>query len=262
MSKQPFLPLFFGDFLASTAAWEGEERALYMLLLAYQWTSGPLPAEPKRLARMCQYDPKAFAKLWPTVAPKFDATDAGLVNRRLEEHRAKSERISKVNEERARGAASKRWRDAPSIAPSIAPSNAPSIAGPDAIHPIPSHPAVLPTSPPESRSPPGPAQAGAREPEPPISPAGQACRSMREAGCLDVNPSHPNLLAALAEGVTPQQLGDLAREMPGKRFAYLVATARSRRVDVPAVAASGGRIGAARPTLLERLDAITTEPSL
>jgi hypothetical protein len=85
---------------------------------------------------------------------------------------------------------------------------------------------------------------------------------MRDAGCLDVNPSHPNLLAALAEGVTPQQLGDLAREMPGKRFAYLVATARSRRVDVPAVAASGGCIGAVRPTLLERFDAITTEPSL
>ena len=85
---------------------------------------------------------------------------------------------------------------------------------------------------------------------------------MREAGCLDVNPSHPHLLAALAEGVTPEQLRDLALEMPGKRFAYLIATARSRRVDVPAVAAGGGRIGAARPSLIERLDAITTEPSL
>ena len=77
MSKQPFLPLFFGDFLASTAAWEGEERALYLLLLAYQWTSGPLPADPKRLARMCQYEPRAFAKLWPTVAPKFEAAEGG-----------------------------------------------------------------------------------------------------------------------------------------------------------------------------------------
>lgn len=85
---------------------------------------------------------------------------------------------------------------------------------------------------------------------------------MRDAGCLDVNPSHPNLLAALAEGVTPQQLADLAREIPGKRFAYLVATARSRRVDVPAVVAGVARVGNARPTLLERLDAITTEPSL
>lgn len=70
---------------------------------------------------------------------------------------------------------------------------------------------------------------------------------MREAGCLDVNPSHPNLLAALAEGVTPDQLRDLALELPGKRFAYLIATARSRRVDVPLVSAAGG--GAAAPVL-------------
>src|SRR3546814_13063500 len=42
--------------------------------------------------------------------------------------------------------------------------------------------------------------------------AGRACRLMRDAGCPSTHPSHPDLLAALAEGVTPATLGDTARE--------------------------------------------------
>lgn len=51
----------------------------------------------------------------------------------------------------------------------------------------------------------------AREPEPTL--AGQACRLMREAGIPRVNPSDPRLLQLLSQGVTPQQLGDLASEL-------------------------------------------------
>src|SRR3546814_18599300 len=42
--------------------------------------------------------------------------------------------------------------------------------------------------------------------------AGRAGRRMRGAGCPSTNPSRPDLLAALAEGVTPETLGDTARE--------------------------------------------------
>lgn len=94
MSTQPFLPLFFGDLLASTATWEGEERALYVLLLAYQWTAGPLPLEKKRIAKMCQYELKKFSSLWDVVGRKFVEQGGGLVNLRLEEHRTKAKEIS------------------------------------------------------------------------------------------------------------------------------------------------------------------------
>jgi uncharacterized protein YdaU (DUF1376 family) len=94
VSKQPFMPLFVGDFLASTVAWDGEEQGLYVLLLCYQWTSGPLPSDPARLCKMCRYDKARFAKLWATVSTKFEATDTGLVNVRLEAHREKSLQIS------------------------------------------------------------------------------------------------------------------------------------------------------------------------
>lgn len=65
--------------------------------------------------------------------------------------------------------------------------------------------------------------------------AGLACRLMREAGCGQTNPSHPDLIAALAEGVTPEALADTAREAitagVRKPFAYAITTARGRHAD-------------------------------
>lgn len=65
--------------------------------------------------------------------------------------------------------------------------------------------------------------------------AGRACLLMRQAGCTHSNPSHPDLLAALAEGVTPEVLADTAAEgiAAGKTkpFAWAIATARSRHAE-------------------------------
>lgn len=64
--------------------------------------------------------------------------------------------------------------------------------------------------------------------------AGRACVLMRQAGCHTTNPSHPDLVAAIAEGVTPETLRDTVTEglskpsPPGKPFAWAIQTARSR----------------------------------
>lgn len=67
------------------------------------------------------------------------------------------------------------------------------------------------------------------------APAAQACRLMRAAGCIQTNPGHVHLLAALAEGVTPQTLADTAAEAvaAGKTnpFIWAIATARGRHAD-------------------------------
>jgi len=94
MTKQPYMPLFFGDFIAATTFWEGEERALYLLLLGYQWTNGPLPPDPRKLARFIGYDTDNFLRLWQTVGTKFKVTAEGLINERLEAHRTKAAEIS------------------------------------------------------------------------------------------------------------------------------------------------------------------------
>jgi uncharacterized protein YdaU (DUF1376 family) len=110
MSNQPFLPLFFGDLLAATPTWSGEERALYVVLLAYQWTAGPLPKDARRIAKMAQYDTKNFLGLWEVVGTKFRVTDAGLINDRLEQHREKAKAVSKKRATAGQEGAAKRWQ--------------------------------------------------------------------------------------------------------------------------------------------------------
>jgi uncharacterized protein YdaU (DUF1376 family) len=107
--RLPHLPLFVGDFLAATATWSGDERAAYLLLLAVQWSSGPLPASPREIARILGYDPRAFARLWRRIGVKFQPVPGGLANPRLEQHRAKALDIRRANHERAKAAAAARY---------------------------------------------------------------------------------------------------------------------------------------------------------
>lgn len=69
------------------------------------------------------------------------------------------------------------------------------------------------------------------------TPAGEACRAMRQAGLADVNPSHPTLAALLTAGVTVPELADAASTAAaaGKGFAYALATAEGRRRDAAKV---------------------------
>lgn len=107
---QPFLPLFFGDFLASTAEWSGEERALYLLCLAYQWSMGSLPTDPKRLAKLVDYERRLFDASWDTVSKKFVERDGRLYNLRLEQHRKKSLEVSNKRAIAGANGAAKRWQ--------------------------------------------------------------------------------------------------------------------------------------------------------
>ena len=110
MSRLHYLPLFFGDFLASTAEWAGEERSLYLTLLGYQWSLGSLPTDPEKVRRLVQWERETFDRCWPTVAAKFIEADGRLVNTRLETHREKAQAVaSKRAKSGAMGAAA-RWQ--------------------------------------------------------------------------------------------------------------------------------------------------------
>jgi uncharacterized protein YdaU (DUF1376 family) len=108
--KQPFMPLFFGDFLASTAEWSGEERALYLLLLSYQWSMGSLPTDSKRLAKLVDYERRVFDEHWPMVSKKFVERDDRLFNLRLEQHRLKTQELSAKNSAAGKKGAESKWR--------------------------------------------------------------------------------------------------------------------------------------------------------
>lgn len=84
------LPLFVGDYLAATQLFSLAEHGAYLKLLFAQWEMGPLPNDPTRLARLLGCGQEEFGHVWQTVKGKFAETEAGLVNLRLEEHRAKA----------------------------------------------------------------------------------------------------------------------------------------------------------------------------
>lgn len=72
------------------------------------------------------------------------------------------------------------------------------------------------------------------------TPAGEAAVAMRNAGCMTINQSNVDFLAALAEGVTPKELADAVAayraEIPGGGlFTYAVKVARTNHAKSAAV---------------------------
>lgn len=104
MAKEAFLPLFCGDFLASTAEWPGEARSLYVTALMYQWVNPlrSLPADPDALRSLIGWSEAVFDRWWPRVAPKFEVRGDRLVNARLEQHRERTHELSKRRSEAGR----------------------------------------------------------------------------------------------------------------------------------------------------------------
>lgn len=81
---------------------------------------------------------------------------------------------------------------------------------------------------------------------------------MRKAGLTQTNPSHPSLLAALAEGATDAQFEHTAREAAssGKGFAWVIATVRGRLADVTAgVPRHANHRNSPRLSAVERVEA-------
>ena len=65
------------------------------------------------------------------------------------------------------------------------------------------------------------------------SPQGAAAHALalRGIGFSDCSPMHPELMAARAEGITPEELVDAAKGRTGKPLAWIVQRARGRRTD-------------------------------
>lgn len=112
---QPFLPMFVGDFMAATLEWEGEEQALYALMLMHQWAIGNLPVEVSKLARLVKYDIRNFERWWPVVSSKFEQIDVPgvgprLMNSRLEQHRSRVREVIEKKSAAGKLGAEAKWQ--------------------------------------------------------------------------------------------------------------------------------------------------------
>lgn len=88
----------------------------------------------------------------------------------------------------------------------------------------------------------------------PCTPAGEACRAIKESGIPITNPSHPTLLALLKAGADANEFRIAAREAVAKGkadFAYVIGTVRKRREEAAALVLHQGRM----PNKQEALEA-------
>lgn len=91
MGEAPAFQFYARDFLVGTMPMTTAQVGLYIRALAYSWDAGPLTTDTDELARTLLCPVAEFRKLWPVVVRKFEQTDAGFVNRRLEQEREKQE---------------------------------------------------------------------------------------------------------------------------------------------------------------------------
>jgi uncharacterized protein YdaU (DUF1376 family) len=102
------MPFFVRDYVASTRHMSLTERGAYTDLLFFQWENERLPVEPDRLARLIGCTAEEFAIVWPHIRGKFVEANGGLLNQRLEEHRAESLRLKAIRVKNAEDSNAKR----------------------------------------------------------------------------------------------------------------------------------------------------------
>lgn len=117
------LPWFADAYIAASRHLTLAERGAYTDLLFFQWTIGPLPKDTARLASLIGATPREFAAVWPAIRGKFAETPAGLVNARLEAHRAKAAQLKERHRTGAEKTNRKRWGESLSESPSESPSD-------------------------------------------------------------------------------------------------------------------------------------------
>jgi uncharacterized protein YdaU (DUF1376 family) len=85
-TRSTAFPFYASDFLASTGLLSNAAVGAYIRMLAHAWSSGPIPDQPKALARAMNHsvgDP-SFDEIWAELKSKWFLTKRGWINCRLE----------------------------------------------------------------------------------------------------------------------------------------------------------------------------------
>ena len=71
--KYPWMPLFWGDFLANTMHLSAHEAGAYLFLIAHAWEhEGRIPAEAIRLARIAHVRQDRWKQTWKVLEKFFE----------------------------------------------------------------------------------------------------------------------------------------------------------------------------------------------
>lgn len=85
MAALPYMPLYIADYLSDAAHLSTLEHGAYLLLLMTYWQRGEaLPADDKKLARICRLGPREWAKVKPSISEFFEVTCNTWLHKRVE----------------------------------------------------------------------------------------------------------------------------------------------------------------------------------
>lgn len=216
------------------------EHGAYTLLLdRYYSTEAGIPeTQAFRLARARTQEEREAVEV--VLAEFFELIDGVWINRRAEEEIQKAKaRIEAAKENGRKGGRPKKNQAETQQKPSGFSLGSDLETQTEPSEKLTKHQAPDTSKPSDrEREPTEPVEAGECDSLALPTAAGSACLQMRAAGVQSVNPSHPKLLALLAAGITPDEIGEVAREprARGKGMAWVLATAEGRRRDAAAVA--------------------------
>jgi uncharacterized protein YdaU (DUF1376 family) len=113
MTAKHWMPLYIGDFIATTMHLGATETGIYVRLLMHCWRHGSIPRDDRMLARISHCDPRIWHQYRETVLQFFDVVDASTMsNERVTMERLRAEKISRKRKAAAKQMLSKRRANA------------------------------------------------------------------------------------------------------------------------------------------------------
>lgn len=254
-----YFELYPGDYLRDTGELSLAQHGAYLLLMAsYYSTEDGLPADRMSLFRITRAMTRVEQADTMLVAERFFTLgeDGRLHSARIDEDIQKAHaRIDAARANGSKGGRPRKPKDNPEETQQK-PSGFQS--GFDPHNPEETQKKAHQT--PYTSNSVGRSEASTQIPTGEPTDAGRACLLMRQAGCIQTNPSHPDLLAALAEGVSPEALRDTAAEGiaagKSKPFAWAITTARSRHAEGATTIPQGSNHGHANSGAGRKLSAV------
>lgn len=217
-----WMPLFIGDYLRDTTRLTTEKHGAYLLLIMDYWINGAPPDDDEILASITKMQLPAWRKTRPSLVQLFNVVDGVWHHKRIDEELLKASENAERYATRAKKAADKRWnKDATSNASSIPSSNTQEMHGDmlaDATSPSPSS---IKTN----------ELTHSKETLTSVDPtlAATVCLELKKLNYLDINQSHPKLLAMLNAGATVDEFVNAAKLAKIKKFTYVLGAVEGMR---------------------------------